>query len=596
MDVKRIFDIAAHAAANYSQDDCLAVKRNGKWDKFSTAQYIENANYISYALLELGFKKDDKIASVSNNRPEWNFLDLGMSQVGVVHIPIYPTVGRDEYEHILSHSSAKILVISSKERYEMIKPIADKIINIEKVYTFEKIEGVPNFEDLIELGKQNAEKYKQKLEEVKASINENEVCSIIYTSGTTGLSKGVMMTHKNFVSNVLDTQNIIPKFAKMALSFLPLNHVFERMLNYLYQYAGIKIYYAESTDTVVDNLKDIKPDFFASVPRVLEKVYDKIYGAGMGLTGIKKAIFFWALDLAIHYDPTKNQGAFYNFKLKIADKLIFVKWRAALGGNVKFIVSGGAALQPRLSKVFGAAKIQVMEGYGLTETAPVISVNKYNEVRPGTVGPILDSADVKIADDGEILFKGPNLMPGYYKDTERTAEVINAEGYFHTGDLGKLEGKILSITGRKKELFKLSTGKYVAPQPIENKFKESPFIEQLMVVGDGEKYCAAIIAPVFEYLHNWASLHHVVFRSNLDLVKNPKVVARIQKEVDRYNKRFDQHMQIKKFALTCQEWTPDTGDLSPTLKVKRNFLMQKYQMKIEFLYGRTAEEKFLCDD
>lgn len=595
MDVKRNFDLIAFANAKYPLDECISVKRNGKWDKFSTKEVIENSNYLSYGLMELGINKGDKIATVSNNRPEWNFLDIGMSRLGIVHIPIYPTVGHDEYTHILSHSEARLLFISTKERLDIIKPIADKISNIEKIYSFEKIENTANFDDIIELGKKNADKHKEKLEEIKKTIDENDICSIIYTSGTTGLSKGVMISHKNFVSNVLGTKDIVPAMAKSALSFLPLNHVFERMLNYLYQYKGIKIYYAESTNTIVENLKEIKPDFFASVPRVLEKVYDTIYNKGMQLTGIKKAIFFWALDLANKYDPTTNQGPVYNAKRAIADKLIFTKWRDALGGNVKFVISGGAALQPRLSKVFSAAKIQVMEGYGLTETSPVISVNKYNETRPGTVGQVLDNVEVTIAPDKEILFRGPNLMPGYYKDPQKTSEVIDADGWFHTGDQGELDGKILRITGRTKELFKLSTGKYIAPQLLENKFKESPFIEQLMIVGENEKYCAAIICPCFEYIHNWASHNKIHFKSNLDLVKNKKVISRFQKEVDKYNKRFDQTMQIKKFSLTCEEWTPETGELSPTLKVKRNFLKAKYKDKFDFLFGYKDSDSYHCE-
>ncbi len=595
MEIKRNFDLIASAYITKPLDISLSVKRGGKWDKFSTKEFIENSNLISYGLMELGLKKGDKIATVSNNRPEWNFLDIGMSQLGIAHIPIYPTVGPGEYTHILGHSEARFLIISTKERYDMIKPIVEGVDSIEKIFTFDKIDGVANYDEIIELGKKNIDKYKDELEKIKATIDENDLCSIIYTSGTTGLSKGVMMTHKNFVSNVKDTVEVIPKGTKTVLSFLPLNHVFERMLNYLYQFTSLEIYYAESTDTVVENMNDIKPDLFASVPRVIEKIYDKIYNKGMQLTGIKKNLFFWALDLAHKYDPTINQGAIYNAKLAIADKLIFTKWRDALGGNVKFIVSGGAALQPRLSRIFSAAKIQVMEGYGLTETAPVISVNRYNEIKPGTVGQILNSAEVKIADDKEILFKGPNLMPGYYKDPEKTAEVIDKDGWFHTGDLGELNGKILRITGRKKELFKLSTGKYVAPQLVENKFKESPFIEQLMIVGEGEKYCAAIICPVFEYLHNWSSIHKISFKDNLELVKSPKVIARVQQEIDKYNKGFDKAMQIKKFSLTCQEWNPETGELSPTLKVKRNVLIKKYKEKLDFLYKYSNIDKHLCE-
>ncbi len=593
MTLKRTFDFAEYALQNFPKDDALTVKRTGKWERFSSDDLVNNANYFSCGLVELGFKKDDKIATVSNNRPEWNFVDIGMSQIGVVHVPIYPTVSEAEYEHILKHSETKIVIVSSEDRYNYIKPIVDKIKNIEKIYSFDKIKGVTCFDEIIELGKKNIDRDKDKLIEIKNSIKEDDLCSIIYTSGTTGLSKGVMMTHKNFVSNVLASQVAVPSETKIAISFLPLNHVFERMLNYLFMYMGISINYAENIEVLVDNIKEIRPHIFASVPRVLEKIYDKIYAKGINLTGIKKKLFFQAIELGQKYDPSKKQSLLFDIKLAMANKLIFTKWRDALGGRIITIVSGGAALQPRLARVFAAAGIPILEGYGLTETAPVISVNRLNNIRPGTVGEILEGVEVKIAKDGEILFKGPNLMKGYYRDEKKTKEVINKDGFFHTGDMGRLDGKNLKITGRKKELFKLSTGKYIAPELIENTFKESIFIEQLMIVGDGEKFCAAIICPNFEFLHSWASEHKIHFKDNLELITNNKVIKRFEQEIEIFNKTFDKTMKIKKFELVCEEWTPESEELSPTLKLKRRIINKKYNVKIKHIYGHTKEKGHL---
>ncbi len=593
MEIKRTFDILDYALENYPFDDAFSVKRNGKWDKYSTDYIKRNADLFAMGLIEMGFKKGDKIATVSNNRPEWNIIDYGMEQIGVVHVPVYPTIGETEYKHVLSHSDAKMLIISSKERFDFIHPIAKKIEKIKSVYTFDKINGLNNFEEIIKLGKENQDKHSDTLKKMRVDVDENDLSSIIYTSGTTGLSKGVMMTHKNFVSNVIGSAVAVPKDAETTLSFLPLNHVFERMLNYLYTYLGVRIFYAESMETIIDNIKEIKPHMFAAVPRIFEKVYDSIYNKGLELSGVKKSLFFWALKLGQKYDETKNQGAIYNAKLKLANKLIFVKWREALGGEIKCVVSGGAALQPRLARVFGAAQIPVLEGYGLSETAPVIAVNRLGEVRAGTVGQLLDTSVVKIASDGEILFKGPNLMPGYYKDEEKTKEAIDSEGWFHTGDTGELNGRILKITGRTKEIFKLSTGKYVAPELVENKMKESPFIEQLMVVGDGEKYTSAIICPAFAHLHNWASRHNISFKDNLELITNEKVIERYEREVENKNYKLDGAMKIKKFSLVCEEWTPDTGELSPTLKLKRRILVKNYKVKLDYLYGYSKDEGFL---
>ncbi len=594
MEIKRTFDFLDNALEKFPKDDAFSVKRNGKWDKYSTQYVKEKADLFSLGLIELGFKKGEKIATVSNNRPEWNIVDFGMEQIGVVHVPIYPTIGETEYKHVLSHSDARILILSSKERFDFISPIAEKIPNIEKIYSFDTIDGVSSFEDIIKLGEKTKEKNAETLKKMRDAVDENDLSSIIYTSGTTGLSKGVMMTHKNFVSNVIDSSVAVPKDAELGISFLPLNHVFERMINYLYVYLGISVYYAESMETLVENIQEVKPHLFAAVPRIFEKLYDKIYSTGLSLKGIKKAIFFWALKVGEKYDETKDMGAVYRFKLKLANKLVFVKWREVLGNNLKVVVSGGAALQPRLARVFGAAGIPVLEGYGLSETAPVIAVNRQGEVRAGTVGQLLESAEVKIADDGEILFKGPNLMPGYYKDPEKTKEAIDEDGWFHTGDTGELDGRILKITGRTKEIFKLSTGKYVAPELVENKMKESPFIEQIMVVGESEKYTAAIVCPAFEHLHNWAAIHNINYKENYELITNKKVIEKYEQEIEKFNAHLDKAMKIKKFSLVCEEWTPESGELSPTLKLKRKVLVKKYKTKLDFLYGYTNDEGFIA--
>jgi len=594
MELKRTFDIVDLNIENHQRDDALVVKRNGKWEKFSTIEYKEFVDSFSYGLLALGFNKGDKIVTVSNNRPEWNFLDNGMTQVGVVHVPIYANQGPAEYEHILNHSDARLVIVSSREFYEKIKEPVKKISKIDSIYCIDEIKGVKSWMEIVDLGRKEANNFKEKLIEIKDGITEDELMSIIYTSGTTGLSKGVMLSHKNFIQNVLATIEILPVNPEdRFLSFLPLCHVFERMVNYLVQYRGCGVYYAESVETVGDNMREINPEGFAAVPRVIEKLYDKIILKGKELKGIKRALFFWAVNLGLKFELNDANGAFYEFQRKIANKIIFSKWREALGGNVRVVVSGGAALQPRLARIFNAANIPVLEGYGLTETSPVIAVNhpQYPHLKFGTVGPVLDNVEVKIAEDGEILMKGPSLMMGYYKDEKKTKEVIDEEGWFHTGDIGEIhEHNILKITDRKKEIFKLSTGKYIAPQVVENIFKESSFIEQIMVVGADEKYAAAIICPAFHFVHGWCARHGVKFQDNKDLIQHPKVIERFQKEVDKINQHLGTYRQLKKFELTCQEWTPETGELSPTLKVKRKVLKEKYKIKLDRLYGYTDEE------
>lgn len=594
MEVTRTFDLLSRYAELYAhKDDALACKVNGNWVKYSTADYINNATYISHGLLALGLKKGDKIATIANNRPEWNFVDMGVSQAGMVHVPIYPTISKEEYEYILNHAEPSVIFVSDKALYAKIKPIGDSVKTVKNVYTFDDIEGAKNVKEVLELGMKNQEKQKSELENIKNSVTPDELVTLLYTSGTTGFPKGVMLSHNNLVTNSISTSKCHELGSEhRTLSFLPLSHVYERMVNYHFQYKGISIYYAENMGTIVNDLKEVKPHIFNSVPRLLERVYDRIIGKGKDLSYIKKQLFFWAVNLGLKYE-IEGRSAYYNLRLKIARKLIFSKWQAALGGNVQYIVSGGAALQPRLARVFWAAGIKVLEGYGLTETSPVIAVNNplTGEVMFGTVGPVIENIEVKIADDGEILSKGPNTMMGYYKEPQMTAESIDKDGWFHTGDIGVfVDKKYLKITDRKKEMFKLSSGKYIAPQVIENKLKESFFIENVMVVGENQKFASAIISPNYEFLHNWATVHGVKYRDNIELISLPEVVKRIQKEVNEINKNLALHENIKRIRLVAEEWTPATGEMSPTLKLKRRFLNEKYSIILQDIYSMDKGE------
>lgn len=589
MEVKRTFDILERFKDLYpDKKDCLAGKKNGDWIKYSTADYINYANWVSYGFMSLGLKKGDMVATISNNRPEWNMMDMGLSQAGLVHVPIYPTISAEDYNFILNHCKPKYVIVSDKNLYNKISPIAEKASSIKGIFSYNKIDGVENWESIIEAGKKNEEKFREKLKKQKEEIKPEDVVTLIYTSGTTGFPKGVMLSHDNLVSNAIITSDVHQLGPDdIALSFLPLSHVYERMVNYHFQYKGLSIYYAESMGTIIQDINEVKPQVFNSVPRLLERVYDKIVGKGKDLPGIKKRIFFWALNLGFKYKVSGN-NPIYKIKLKIADKLVFSQWRQALGGNLKIIVSGGAALQPRLATIFWAAGMHVLEGYGLTETSPVIAVNNMtrNQIMFGTVGPVIDKCSVKIAEDGEILVKGPNIMQGYYKAPELTAEVIDKEGWFHTGDIGELvDGTYLKITDRKKEMFKLSSGKYIAPQVIENKLKESFFIENAMVIGVNEKFASALISPNYEFLHNWASLHNVKYRDNTELINLTEVVQRFQKEVNLINKSLGQTEEVKRIRLVVEEWAPQTGEMSPTLKLKRKVLYEKYADLISDIYS-----------
>ena len=580
MEFTRTFDLLEKYKTIYSdKKDALAGKEMGFWKKYTAEDYVYYANNISYGLLSLGLKKGDRVATISNNRPEWNFMDMGLSQANITHVPIYPTISKDDYNFILNHCEPKLIIVSDKILYDRIKPIADKISAIIDIYSYNEIDGVKNWKEIVELGKKNENIQKDNLKNIKESIDPAEPVTLLYTSGTTGNPKGVLLSHKNIVSNI---KSVCKAFHfnenHKAISFLPINHVFERTVNYYYQFNGLSIYYAENLGTIADNIREVKPTLFVTVPRLLEKVYDRIIGKGRDLKGIKKRIFFRAVNLGLKYKLNKRNSWFYYLKLRFADKLIFSKWREALG-NVELIVSGGAKLQPKLIRIFNAAGITLIEGYGLTETSPVIAANNIvtNEIKLGTVGPPLSDVEVKIAEDGEILCKGNNVMLGYYKEPKLTSQVIDKEGWFHTGDIGIFEdNKYLKITDRKKEIFKLSTGKYIAPQVIENKFKESVFIEQVMVFGENQKFTSAIILPEFLYLRNWCTIHGIKYSDNKELIKDKKVINRIQQEVSELNNQLGQAEQVKRFRLIFDEWSPLTGELSPTLKLKRKFLLEKY--------------------
>ena len=590
MELARTFDLMENYKGVYGyKQDAIVAKEQGFWVKYTAEDYVSSVNYISYGLIASGLKKGDRIATISNNRPEWNFMDMGMSQAGIVHVPVYPTLSDEDYIFILNHAEPSLLLISDRTLCDRICPIAMKVSSIKGIYTFNEIEGVRNWKEILETGRANEDKYKELLEKLKKDIIPDDLLTIIYTSGTTGNPKGVMLSHHNIMSNVESISQIFDfNHTQRTLSFLPISHVFERTINYYFQKTGISIYYAENLGTIADNLREIKPHVFITVPRLLERVYDRIIGKGKDLKGIKKQIFFWAVNLGLKYKLNNKNSWLYKQRLKIAKRLVFSKWCEALGGNVELIVAGGAALQPRLAVIFNAAGIPVVEGYGMTEAAPVIAANRppdKNEVRLGTVGPAIPGVQIKIADDGEILCRGDNVMLGYYKETELTREVIDSDGWLHTGDIGVLEDNMfLKITDRKKEMFKLSSGKYIAPQTIENKLKESFFIEQAMVVGENEKFASALISPNFQFLHNWCSIHGVKYRDNKDLIQDPEIIERFQREVNQINDLLGITEQIKRFRLVDEEWSPLTGELSPTLKLKRKFLSEKYKSILAGIY------------
>ncbi len=591
MQITRLFDFPYHQLEKYPRPDALVTKKSGTWHKTSTQSFVDQARAVSRGLLNMGIKKDDKIALISsNNRTEWNIMDIGVMQIGAQDVPIYPTISQEEYAYVLNHSESKMVFVSDQEVYDKVMAIKDQVPSLTAVYSFDDIDGCASWNEVKNAGESMDND--AALDAIMQSINEDDLATLIYTSGTTGKPKGVMLSHKNIASNAINSETRLPIIlgASKALSFLPICHIYERMLHYLYIYTGSGIYFAESLETISDNLKEVQPEVMSAVPRLLEKVYDKIIAKGTDLEGVKKKLFFWAVELGLEWEPYGQNGWWYETQLKLARKIIFSKWQEALGGNLKAIASGSAALQPRLARVFNAAGVPVMEGYGLTETSPVISVNDMRNggFKIGTVGKMLPQTDVQIASDGEIIINGPQRMIGYYKDEEKTKEAIDENGYFHTGDIGEIDEEgFLKITDRKKEMFKTSGGKYVAPQLIENTMKQSRFIEQIMVIGEGEKMPAAFIQPNFEFLTDWAKRKDISFEHYKDLITIPRVIERFQREIDAHNQKFGKWERVKRFELTSEIWSIEEGHLTPTMKLKRRVIKERYKD----LYNKIYSDK-----
>lgn len=591
MQIERLFDLLPYYALKFKpKEDVLASKEDGIWQKVSLKKYRQLVDHLSYGLLSIGVKKGEAIATIMNNRPEWNYLDFAIMQAGAIHVPVYPTISKADYQYIFNHAEIRYVFVADDQVYKKIESIADQCPSLVAIYCIKSLNGSKLMYDLIDAGITNPQP--EAINDIKAQIKGTDLATIIYTSGTTGNPKGVMLSHANIISN-FKAVSYIPTFGEegKALSFLPLCHVYERMLNYMYHYLGISIYYAENLSTISDNIREIRPDMMCCVPRLLEKIYDKIIDKGRTLKGIKRTLFFAAVEVADKYDVNGNNSAWYKLEHAFFDKLIFSKWREALGGNFKIIVSGGAAIQPRLVRTFRAAGLPIYEGYGLTETSPVVAVTSIdaNGIKIGTVGPPLRGVEVIIADDGEILARGPGIMMGYYKEPELTALAMDDDGWFHTGDVGRfeVEGQLV-ISGRKKEIFKTSLGKYIAPELIENKVKESPFIDNIMVVGENEKYAAALIVPDFNHLKSWCNIKGIPYTTNQEMVDNPLIYKRIRRVVDEMNKHFGNAEQIKNFAVLPNEWGIASGELTPTLKLKRRFILEKYNTFIARLFNRSS--------
>lgn len=583
----RLFDLLEHAKNRSNRADALSDKATGTWRNYSTEAAVTMIENFGLGLYSLGIRKGDKIGMVCENRTEWNFIDQGILSIGGVTVAVYTTQSVDQVEYILNDSSAKMFFISTTELFERLTPIFDNVKSLQKVYTINEVDEADNWISVVRLGEKLRSEKPNLIKELKDQVQTSDLATLIYTSGTTGMPKGVMLTHSNIISNVLACANIINlnHSSDKSLSFLPLCHSFERMVSYWFMYKGVGIYYAESLEKIADNLKEVCPTIFTTVPRLLEKVYDKIVGKGADLHGVKKQLFFWALNLGKRYEIGKDLGGWYNFQLKLANKIIFSKWREALGGNVRFVVSGGAALSSKLANVFTAAQITILQGYGLTETSPVISVNTPEKNRGGSIGPVIEGVEVKIAEDGEILCKGPNVMQGYFNRPVDTAEVIK-NGWFHTGDIGKLdEDGYLWITDRKKEIFKTSGGKYIAPQPIENDLKSSRYIEMVQVIGDGHKFPAALIVPSFINIKAHFEKEGKKFTSNEELIADQEVLGLIQHEVDKVNKTLGQTEKIKKFGLIAKDWSIDGGELTPKMSIKRKFILEKYSKQVNEIYA-----------
>ena len=582
--VTRLFDFPYHQLNHYPQEKCLVTKEENTWINTSTQEYINDANTVSRALLSLGIKPGDKIAVItSTNQPKWHILDIGVLQIGAINVPLYPTYSEKDYAYVLNHSDSVYCFVSDNDLYQKVIAVQNQT-QLKKVFTFEEIATDYSWSSFLFLGKK--EETQAVVEKNKDLVNPSDLATIIYTSGTTGTPKGVMLSHQNVVNNVFATAKAIDLHDKnkKAISYLPICHIFERAASYYCQYMGFEIYFAESIEKIGDNLREVQPNFMAVVPRLLEKVFDKIVDKGSDLSGIKKRLFFWALELGEQYKPYKENGWHYEFKLKIARKLIFSKWKKALGGQLDFMLAGSAPMQPRLIKIFTAAGIPIFEGYGMTETSPAVSVTDMRNkgFKIGTVGKAIEGITIKIADDGEILVKGHNIMMGYYKNPEQTNETIK-NGYLHTGDIGELDKDgFLKITDRKKEIFKTSGGKYIAPAVLESELKKSRFIEQIMVIGESEKMPAALIQVSFDFVNEWAKRHNHILT---DISTDEKLINRLQKEIDYYNKKFGKWEQIKRFEITPDEWTTDKGHLTPTLKMRRKIILEKYNNLHKKIYN-----------
>lgn len=592
-DYKRLFDCIDYQLSHFPLPDMLNAKAEGKWKNLSTADVKKMVDNLSAGLLQLGvngndftYEGADKIGIISNNRPEWLITDMAVQQTGAVLVPLYPTTNPNEVQFILNDAQVKYMFVSNREMFEKIKEIQPFVPSLKNIYSFDEIEGVDHY---TKISSTVTNEWIDKANSIKASISPDHLATLIYTSGTTGTPKGVMLSHANIYSNVINAKESFPfedAPGKKVLSFLPLNHIFEKCVSYIYMYSGNSIYYAESLETIGDNLREIKPNGFTTVPRLLEKVFERIMNAGENLTGIKRKLFFWSVDLAEKYEDKDNGSMLYKMQLTIANSLVFKKWRQALGGNIEYIITGGAACQTKLLRIFNAAGIPVFEGYGPTENSPVISVNGLHKgtSKIGTVGLPIIGQEIKLEPDGEICVKGPSVMQGYYKRPDLTSETI-IDGWLHTGDIGVWEdNKFLKITDRKKELFKTSGGKYVAPQPIENKLKEHPMIEQVIVVGAERKFVGALIVPSFNNLKNWMQQHNIAFTANEDAIVNKDVLKYFKDIVESINPSFNHVEQIKKFELLPREWSIETGEMTPKMSLKRKIIMEKYKDAIERIY------------
>jgi long-chain acyl-CoA synthetase len=589
MAITRVFDILDKIQAEFAHKTDLLCSKDKKtgWKCYSAKEFVANSNYVAAELISKGIKKGDRIAIISNNRPEWNFVDYGCQMAGAILVPIYPTISQHDLHFILNHAEAKIVFISGADILKRMQAFRHDW-TFDEIYCFSEVEGTLSFDKFLEEGKKHLAAHSDEITQRKSEIKNGDLLSILYTSGTTGTPKGVMISHNNLISNCQAVEDFVPFRSEWrSLSFLPLNHIYERMFNTLMLYLGVSIYYAQGIETIAENSKEIKPDMFVSVPRLLERTFEKIQSKGHQLKGFKKKIFDWAVDLALRYEPDGANGFAYETKRKIADKLVYSKWREALGGKIKYVASGGAALQPRLARLFSCAGILTLQGYGLTETSPVIAVGREGKGnnRFGYVGKVIKDVTVKIADDGEILVKGPNVMLGYYKNPEATAEVIDAEGWFHTGDIGQFEGEFLKITDRKKEIFKTSSGKYIAPLVLENRLKESRFVEQCMVIGEGQKFASALIVPAFEYIKEWSKQKGIPFTTNAEMAQHPEVKKEVNAFIRELNKTLAPYEQIKRPEMLSEGWSIETGEMTPKMSLKRKVIIQNNKSAVERIFA-----------